>query len=69
MQQVGLHCGGDPEHFTEFTEKVLNVESLATFELSIIVCLNTQCQMYKHCGPIATDLQYLCHRSPNVHSS
>ena len=40
MQQVGLHCGGGPKHFTEFTEKALNVESLATFELSIIVCVS-----------------------------
>ena len=36
--------------------------------LSLFVSQYT-CQMYKHCGPIATDLQYLCHRSPNVHSS
>jgi hypothetical protein len=51
MQQVGLHCGGGPKHFTEFTEKALNVESLATFELSIIVCLNTHVRCTSIVGP------------------
>lgn len=51
MQQVGLHCGGGPKHFTEFIEKVLNVESLATFELSIIVCLNTHVRCTSIVGP------------------